>query len=115
MFHALCERGQPEAALDVFDRERLLPLDGAAEQARSRQDGPAAAAAAEVEGELAGEYPRIVANYVQILRHAASQGAVASAALQSRVRQLQTFLAVHAHRLVLDQETTASLASLTLC
>lgn len=115
MFHALCERGQPEAALEVFDRERLLPLDGAAEQARSRQDGPAAAAAAEVEGELAGEYPRIVANYVQILRHAASQGAVASAALQSRVRQLQTFLAVHAHRLVLDQETTASLASLTLC
>merc|ERR1712217_541424 len=103
LFHSLCDRGQPEAALNVFDRERLLPL--ATEQ---EPDG-------EGDGEMLAEYPRIVGDYVQILRHAASQGTVAGVALQPRVRQLQSFLAVHSHRLVLNQETIAALASLALC
>jgi len=100
MFHSLCERGQPEAALDVFDREQLLPLD-----LEHCPDSP------EVEAEVVVEYPRIVANYVRILRHAASQGAP----VQSRIRQLQAFLAVHSHRLSLDEETVGALAGLTLC
>jgi len=104
-FHSFCDRGQPEAALDVFDRERLLPL------ATDQDQEPGA----EGDGEMLAEYPRIVGDYVQILRHAASQGNVAVVALQARVRQLQSFLAVHSHRLVLSQETIATLASLALC
>mmetsp|Transcript_75057 Transcript_75057/g.195257 ORF Transcript_75057/g.195257 Transcript_75057/m.195257 type:complete len:825 (+) Transcript_75057:100-2574(+) len=100
MFHSLCERGQPEAALDVFDREQLLPLD-----LERCPESP------EVDAEAVVEYPRIVANYVRILRHAASQGAP----VQPRIRQLQAFLAVHAHRLSLDEETVGALAALTLC
>mmetsp|Transcript_19682 Transcript_19682/g.58999 ORF Transcript_19682/g.58999 Transcript_19682/m.58999 type:complete len:341 (-) Transcript_19682:27-1049(-) len=102
MFRSLCERGQPEAALDIFEREQLLPLS--AEPTLSQ----------EVEAEMACEYPRIVADYVQILRHAASQGAVANAALQARVRQLQSFLAVRSQSFSLDQETASALAGLAL-
>ncbi|CAE8651189.1 unnamed protein product [Polarella glacialis] len=102
MFHALCDRGQPEAALDVFDREQLLPFSS----------GPAAE---EYDDEVWTEYPRIVSDYVRILRHAAGQGTVATMALQERVRQLQSFLAVRCTRLVLGQETSAALAGLALC
>eukprot|EP00440_Ansanella_granifera_P036265 gb/GFBE01039353.1/.p1 GENE.gb/GFBE01039353.1/~~gb/GFBE01039353.1/.p1 ORF type:complete len:829 (+),score=181.64 gb/GFBE01039353.1/:1-2487(+) len=102
-FHALLDRGQPEAALDVFDREQLLPL------------GTDQAVSAEVPEEIWAEYPRIVGDYVRVLRHAAGAGAVASYALQERVRQLQTFLAARCQRLALDQETSAALARLALC
>merc|ERR1711920_517453 len=102
MFHSFCDSGQPALALDVFDREQLLPLDG------SRHP------CAEVDTEVLPEYPRIVGNYVKILHHAASHGTVASTVLQGRVRQLQSFLAVHSHRLVLDQDTVSALANLTL-
>mmetsp|Transcript_85444 Transcript_85444/g.242236 ORF Transcript_85444/g.242236 Transcript_85444/m.242236 type:complete len:824 (+) Transcript_85444:116-2587(+) len=101
LFHSLCDQGRPEAALDVFDREQLLPL--------------AEGAAAELDGELLAECPRVVGDYVGVLRHAASQGAVNAAALRARVRQLQSFLAVHSHRLALDQPTAAALAALALC
>lgn len=103
-FHSLCLRGQPEAALDLFDREQLLPLG--ADQAMP--GGP------EMAGEALAEYPRIVGDYVRILQHAASQGVVVVAALRARVQQLQSFLALHSHHLALDHETAAALASLAL-
>jgi len=93
-FHALSERGMAEAALDLFDREALLPLGGACD------------------GEVLTEYPHIVSGYVRILQYAASRGVVVTSVLRARVRQLQSFLAVHSHRIVLDQETATSLASL---
>eukprot|EP00933_Yihiella_yeosuensis_P008447 TRINITY_DN11388_c1_g3_i1.p1 TRINITY_DN11388_c1_g3~~TRINITY_DN11388_c1_g3_i1.p1 ORF type:complete len:826 (-),score=173.28 TRINITY_DN11388_c1_g3_i1:196-2640(-) len=103
MFHALCDRGQPEAALDLFDREQLLPL--AAELPTSE----------EASDDVLAEYPRIISDYVRILRHAAAQGTVVTLALQERVRQLQSFLASRCSRLDLDQDTNASLAQLALC
>jgi len=107
-FHSLCERGQCEAALDLFDREQLLPFGGPGADRSSDSE------VQEVD-ELFAEYPRLVANYVCILRHVASRSASVSAgSLSARLRQLQMFLAVHAHRLVLDGETTASLAGLAL-
>eukprot|EP00928_Gymnodinium_smaydae_P015122 TRINITY_DN15540_c0_g2_i1.p1 TRINITY_DN15540_c0_g2~~TRINITY_DN15540_c0_g2_i1.p1 ORF type:complete len:852 (+),score=231.62 TRINITY_DN15540_c0_g2_i1:72-2627(+) len=105
MFHELCDHGQPEAALDIFDREQLLPL-------APEQRGPEAADTA---AELLAEQPRIVSDYVQILRHAALQGVVVAAALRARVQQLLNFLASQAHRLQLDQATAAALANLSLC
>lgn len=102
MFHMLCDQGRPEAALDVFDREQLLPL-GAEDSMSS-----------EVDRELLGEAPRIVGDYVQILHHAASQGAVNTAALRARVRQLQGFLAAHSHHLTLDQQSVMALANVAL-
>jgi hypothetical protein len=103
MFHTLCGQGQAMAALDVFDAEHLLPLG--AEPPRST----------EMDSEIFAEYPRIVDDYVRILRHAASQGVVTTAALHTRVRQLQAFLAVHLHQLVLRQETIEALSNLALC
>jgi len=105
MFHALCAQGRPEAALDIFDREQLLPLSPQ-QQAMSSTDEAL---------EILEEQPRIVGDYVRILRHAASQGAVVAAALRERVHQLQAFLATQSHRLALDAETASSLASLALC
>jgi len=104
-FHALCDQGRPEAALDIFDREQLLPFS---------PEQPAGGGADNAPDVLA-EQPQIVSDYVRILRHAASQGTVVAAALRARVRQLQAFLAAQAHRLALDQETAAALASLALC
>lgn len=103
IFHTFCDQGRPEAALDIFDREQLLPF--ATEEART----------AEMEGELLADCPRIVGDYVQVLQHAASQGAVSLPALKERVQRLQLFLAVNAHRITLDQQTIAALAGLTLC
>merc|ERR1712232_1447113 len=103
LFYSLCDQGRPEAALDVFDREQLLPVTG------QHTD-----IVLEADGEMMVEYPRIVNDYVRILRHAASQGVVADWALRSRIQQLQGFLAVHGHRLTLDQETIETLASLAL-
>lgn len=102
MFHMLCDQGRPEAALDVFDREQLLPM------------GAEDVGASELQNELLSEWPRIVGDYVQILRHAGSQGTVHAAALRARVRQLQSFLVAHSHRLTLDQPSVAALASLAL-
>lgn len=96
MFHSFCDRGEPENALDVFDREQLLCWG-----------------APEAE-EISAEYPRIVADYIRVLNYAASRGAMATYALQERLRQLQCFLARNS-RMVLDQETHASLAQLGLC
>lgn len=101
MFHAFCDRGQPEAALDIFDRQQLLPFAG---------DG----AATEARDEIWAEYPRIVQDYVRVLQHAASRGAVTAHALQERLRQLQSFLAARCNRLVLDQETSGALAKLAM-
>jgi hypothetical protein len=54
MFHSFCDRGEPENALDIFDREQLLAL------------GTESAEASE---EIWAEYPRIVAdNYPLISR-----------------------------------------------
>jgi len=103
MFHTLCREGQPLGALDVFDSEHLLPLG--AEPPRG----------ADMDTEIFAEYPRIVDDYVRILRHAAGHGVVTAAALHTRVRQLQAFLAVHMHHIVLQQETVAALSSLALC
>jgi len=103
MFHMLCSQGRPEAALDVFDREQLLPL--------ATEYGLGTG----VDSEVLAECPGVVGDYVRILHHASSQGAVNSVALRARVRQLQSFLAVHSHRLTLDQQTIAALASLALC
>jgi len=102
-FHMLCDQGRPEAALDVFDREQLLPM-GLDDSAGCSQG----------EGELLVECPRIIGDYVQILRHAASQGTVNMIALRARVRQLQSFLATHSHHLTLDQPSAAALAGLAL-
>lgn len=102
MFHSFCDSGQPALALEIFDREQLLPLGAQSPQCT------------EAEAEVLTEYPRIVGNYVKILHHAASQGAVVPAVLQGRIRQLQAFLAIHAQRLVLDQDAVAALTSLTL-
>ncbi|CAK9110185.1 unnamed protein product [Durusdinium trenchii] len=63
MFHSFCDRGEPENALDVFDREQLLCW-GAPE--------------AEDEPEISAEYPRIVADYIRVLNYAASRGAMAA-------------------------------------
>lgn len=98
MFHSFCDRGEPENALDIFDREQLLAL------------GTESAEASE---EIWAEYPRIVADYIRVLSHAAARGAMANYALHERLRQLQCFLA--RNRLVLDQETHAALAKLGLC
>lgn len=103
MFHSLCSQGQPLAALDVFDTEHILPL--AAEPPRG----------ADTDSEIVAEYPRIVDDYVRILRHAAGQGVINAASLRSRVRQLQAFLAMHLHHIVLQQDTTIALANLSLC
>jgi len=103
IFHTFCDQGRPEAALDIFDREQLLPF--ATEETRT----------AEMEGELLADCPRVVGDYVQVLQHAASQGAVSLPALKERVQRLQFFLAVNAHRITLDQQTIAALAGLTLC
>ena len=46
MFHSFCDRGEPENALDIFDREQLLAF------------GTETAEASE---EIWAEYPRIVA------------------------------------------------------
>ncbi|CAE7739615.1 unnamed protein product [Symbiodinium pilosum] len=100
MFHSLCDRGQPEAALDVFDREQLL----------SDIDAPSEAA-----DEVWAEYPQIVSAYIRVLNHAAARGAMVGYAMQDRVRRLQSFLAARCNRLVLDQETDAALARLALC
>lgn len=102
VFRTLCDQGRPEAALDVLDREQLLPL--------ATED----VGGTEVESELLGECPRIISDYVQILHHAASQGTVNTAAMRARVRQLQSFLAAHTHRVTLDQHTTSALVSLAL-
>ncbi|CAJ1407566.1 unnamed protein product [Effrenium voratum] len=98
MFHSFCDRGQPEAALDVFDREQLLALGSDSLEASE---------------EIWAEYPRIVSDYIRVLSHAA-RGAMPTYALQERLRQLQCFLARY-NRLVLDQETHAALAKLALC
>lgn len=103
LFHNLCSQGQALAALDVFDTEHLLPI------------GNEPARGVEMDSEIFAEYPRIIDDYVRILRQAVSHGVVSSAALQQRVRQLQAFLAVHLHHVVLQQETVAALSSLTLC
>lgn len=103
MFHNYCGQGQPLAALDVFDSEQLLPLSG--EPPRG----------VEMDSEIFAEYPRIVDDYVRILRHAASHSVVTTAALHTRVRQLQAFLAVHLHHIVLQQETITALSNLALC
>jgi len=103
IFHTFCDQGRPEAALDIFDREQLLPF--ATEDART----------AEIEGELLADCPRVVGDYVQVLQHAAKQGAVSLPALKERLQRLQLFLAVNAHRITLDQQTIAALAGLTLC
>ncbi|CAE7895475.1 unnamed protein product, partial [Symbiodinium microadriaticum] len=100
MFHSLCDRGQPEAALDVFDREQLL----------GDVDAPAEAA-----DEIWAEYPQIVSAYIRVLNHAATRGAMVGYAMQDRVRRLQSFLAARCNRLVLDQETDAALSRLALC
>jgi len=105
LFSALCRRGQPEAAVDLFDREQLLPL-GSEWHAQGNGEGGA---------DMLAEYPRIVADYVRILRHAAAQGVVVADALTERVRHLRQFLAVHSHHLTLDRETVATLGELTLC
>lgn len=47
MFHSFCDRGEPENALDIFDREQLLALG---------------TECAEVSEEIWAEYPRIVAD-----------------------------------------------------
>eukprot|EP00927_Polykrikos_kofoidii_P044448 TRINITY_DN38409_c0_g2_i1.p1 TRINITY_DN38409_c0_g2~~TRINITY_DN38409_c0_g2_i1.p1 ORF type:complete len:874 (+),score=178.54 TRINITY_DN38409_c0_g2_i1:85-2622(+) len=104
-FHALCDGGHPEAALELFDREQLLPLS-AENQGFSGADAVA---------EVLAEQPRIVADYVRILRHAATQGVVVVAALRSRVRQLQVFLASRSNQFALDQDTVEALATLALC
>lgn len=102
MFRELCARGYLEAAIDLFDREQLLPFpDWQGVQQVN-------------ETELISEYPRIIAAYVRILQHAAAQGAVAPAALQSRVRQLQSFMASHLNLPGLEQETVVGLAGLAL-
>lgn len=106
-FHILCDRGQPEAALDLFDREQLLPLG--VEQEVIGQLG------ADASAEVQAEQPHVVRDYVRILRHAASQGADIGVALRLRVRQLQAFLATRSHVLVLDADTIAALAGLSLC
>eukprot|EP00405_Crypthecodinium_cohnii_P008498 CAMPEP_0206437668 /NCGR_PEP_ID=MMETSP0324_2-20121206/11174_1 /ASSEMBLY_ACC=CAM_ASM_000836 /TAXON_ID=2866 /ORGANISM="Crypthecodinium cohnii, Strain Seligo" /LENGTH=831 /DNA_ID=CAMNT_0053904985 /DNA_START=1 /DNA_END=2496 /DNA_ORIENTATION=- len=103
MFLTFCSQGQPEAALDIFDSEQLLPLDG---------DSTAAATAGEADDDIAVEFPRIVANYVRILQHFSQGGS--GTGLPLRVRRLQGMLAMQAHRFALDKETTAILASLTL-
>jgi len=103
MFHTLCAQSQALAAIDVFDSEHLLPLG--AEPPRG----------ADMDSEIFAEYPRIVDDYVRILRHAAGHGVISAAALHTRVRQLQAFLAVHLHHVVLQQETISALSSLALC
>mmetsp|Transcript_112650 Transcript_112650/g.224022 ORF Transcript_112650/g.224022 Transcript_112650/m.224022 type:complete len:824 (+) Transcript_112650:147-2618(+) len=103
IFHTFCDQGRPEAALDIFDREQLLPF--ATEDART----------AEIEGELLADCPRVVGDYVQVLLFSAKQGAVSLPALKERLQRLQLFLAVNAHRITLDQQTIAALAGLTLC
>eukprot|EP00931_Biecheleriopsis_adriatica_P006585 TRINITY_DN107970_c0_g1_i1.p1 TRINITY_DN107970_c0_g1~~TRINITY_DN107970_c0_g1_i1.p1 ORF type:complete len:866 (-),score=183.12 TRINITY_DN107970_c0_g1_i1:87-2564(-) len=102
-FHALCDRGQPEAALNIFDQEQLLPF------------GTEQVSLAETSDEIWAEYPGVVGDYVRVLCHAASHGAVANYALRDRCRQLQAFLAARCNRLVLDQQTNAALASLAMC
>ena len=57
MFHSFCDRGEAENALDVFDREELLSGDAE---------------------EIWAEYPRIVADYIRVLSHAAARGAMAT-------------------------------------
>jgi len=103
VFHTLCSQGRPEAALDIFDSEQLLPLS------------PEQGAGIDVPAEILAEQPQIVSDYVQILAHAASQGAVVAGALRARVKQLQSFLGVQSHRLALDRDTASRLASLALC
>jgi hypothetical protein len=103
MFHTLCSQGQPLAALDIFDSEQLLPL------------GSEPPRGAEIDSEIFAEYPRIVDDYVQILRHASGQGVVTAAALRNRLRQLQAFLAANLHNIVLRQDTATALAQLALC
>jgi len=103
MFHSLCSQGQPLAALDVFDTEHILPVT--AEPLRG----------ADIDSDIFAEYPRIVDDYVRILRIAGGQGVITAASLRTRVRQLQAFLAMHLHHIVLQQETTIALANLSLC
>eukprot|EP00929_Paragymnodinium_shiwhaense_P012915 TRINITY_DN120797_c0_g1_i1.p1 TRINITY_DN120797_c0_g1~~TRINITY_DN120797_c0_g1_i1.p1 ORF type:complete len:865 (-),score=247.44 TRINITY_DN120797_c0_g1_i1:108-2702(-) len=109
-FHALVDQGCPEAALDVFDREQLLPLSLEQQELQMGSDGCSEA----VDAVLA-EQPKIVADYVRILRAAAASGVVVLSALRARVRQLQAFLGAQSHNFALDQETVAVLASLALC
>lgn len=99
MFHSFCDRGEAENALDIFDREQLLAFGTETTEASE---------------EIWAEYPRIVADYIRVLSHAAARGAMANYALHERLRQLQGFLARN-NRLVLDQETHAALAKLGLC
>jgi hypothetical protein len=118
MFHTLCSEGQALAALDVFDSEHLLPLGAEPRHAgkiAKLQVGAEPPRGVEMDSEIFAEYPRIVDDYVRILRHAATQGVVTAAALHTRVRQLQAFLAVHLHQIVLQQETIAALSNLALC
>lgn len=103
LFHGLCESGQPEAAVDLFDREQLLPLY--AECPMKAHD---------ISPEALAEYPRIIGDYVRILSHSASQGVLVVTGLRERLQKLQSFLALHSHHLALDQGTVAILAGLTL-
>jgi len=102
-FHVLCSQGQDGAALDLFQREQLLPL------------GDEPFGSAEGDNEICAEYPRIIDDYVRILRHAASRGAIPVAGLRSLMQRLQSFLAVNSNRIVLHQDTVSALADLTLC
>jgi len=105
LFHVLCDRGRPEAALDLFEREQLLPLGS--------EDGPQDT---EADSEVLAEYPRIVGDYVRALWHMASQGAIPEVVLRARTKQLQAFLALHLSCcVVLDQQTAAALARLAMC
>jgi len=107
-FHGLCDGGQPEAALDIFDREALLPLSAQQPLGSSAFDGR------HVNEEVLVEYPQIVSDYVRILTYAAWQGTVSSEVLGKRVWQLQAMLAVYSRHVALDADTAAALANLSL-